>query len=210
MNQLQKINNRIECEYCCVTTEELSDDNLIEIYTSSKSTQNNVMILENILEKYVNDDIIDKIIQDYFIHLISPGTKGIIRGNHFNKIVKNYIYNLRLNHSNFEIQFEVRCPNIYTDEIPDWFIINRHTNKTLIGMNQVDLWSGGHQLNRGSKYLRNCKYNTSNSKLICVICNKIQFQSTQSKVFKLFKIGFENNTLCYLKNLGNIIKSYLE
>lgn len=60
------------------------------------------------------------------------------------------------------------------------------------------------QLNRGFKYIENNKHNNKNSKLLCVVCNKIQF--TNNKAFKLFKIGFENNTLCYLNNLINIIK----
>ena len=50
--------------------------------------------------------------------------------------------------------------------------------------------------------------NTEQSKLICVVCNPIQFKSTKNKAYKLFKIGFENNTLCYLNNLQNIITSY--
>jgi len=30
----------------------------------------------------------------------------------------------------------------------------------------------------------------------------------KNKAYKLFEIGFENNTLCYLNNLQNIIISY--
>jgi hypothetical protein len=75
-------------------------------------------------------------------------------------------------------------------------------------MNQLDIWNGGQQLNRGFKYIENNKHNNENSKLLCVVCNKIQFTTNKNKAFKLFKIGFENNTLCYLNNLINIIKSY--
>ena len=75
-------------------------------------------------------------------------------------------------------------------------------------MNQLDLWGGGQQLNRGSKYIINSKYNNENSKLLCVICNNIELKSKKNKVFNLFNIGFQNNTLCYLNNLQNIIYSY--
>ena len=75
-------------------------------------------------------------------------------------------------------------------------------------MNQLDLWKGGHQINRGSKYLENNIHNNDNSKLLCVICNEIQFKNNKNKAYKLFQIGFENNTLCYLNNLEKIIKSY--
>ena len=59
----------------------------------------------------------------------------------------------------------------------------------------------GRTTTRGSKYLINNKINTENSKLLCVVCNKIKFSSNKNKTFKLFEIGFANNTLCYLKNL---------
>ena len=49
------------------------------------------------------------------------------------------------------------------------------------------------------------KHNNENSKLLCVICNDIYFKTNKNKIYK---IGFENNTLTYLNNLGNIINSY--
>ena len=75
-------------------------------------------------------------------------------------------------------------------------------------MNQLDLWRGGQQLNRGLKYIENNKHNTEYSKLLYVICNKIQFKNNKNKAYKIFEIGFKNNTLCYLNNLQNIIISY--
>ena len=74
-------------------------------------------------------------------------------------------------------------------------------------MNQLDLIGGGHQINRGYKYLIDNKHNTKTSKLVCVICNHTQFK-TNNKKSKLFEVGFSNNTLTYLKNLDNIINSY--
>ena len=75
-------------------------------------------------------------------------------------------------------------------------------------MNQLALWGGGHQINRGSKYIKNNEHNNEHSKLLCVVCNKIQFKTKKNKTYKLFQIGFTNNTLCYLNNLENIITSY--
>ena len=75
-------------------------------------------------------------------------------------------------------------------------------------MNQLDLWGGGQQINRGSKYLVNNKHNTKKSKLLCVVCNKIKLKSNKNKAYKLFKIGYENDTLCYLKNLESIINKF--
>jgi hypothetical protein len=65
-----------------------------------------------------------------------------------------------------------------------------------------------HQINRGSKYLDN-NMNNEKIKLLCVVCNDIYFKN-KNKAFKLFQIGFKNNTLCYLNNLDNIIVSYFD
>lgn len=75
-------------------------------------------------------------------------------------------------------------------------------------MNQLDLWGGGQQLNRGSKYLNIETRN--NIKILCVVCNEIQFKSKATKAYKLFKVGFLNNTLCYLNGLKKIIFDYFE
>ncbi len=43
------------------------------------------------LKKYIDDETKQKIIQEYLINLIPVGTKGVIRGNKFNNIVKRFI-----------------------------------------------------------------------------------------------------------------------
>jgi hypothetical protein len=60
---------------------------------------------------------------------------------------------LNLDSERFEICFEKQCVLSITTEIPDWYILEKSTGKVIIGMNQLDLWSGGHQINRGAKYL---------------------------------------------------------
>ena len=142
------------------------------------------------------------------MQLIPAGTKGVIRGNKFNNIIKEYITNIKLDTTQFEICFEKKCKNHITTEIPDWYILEKTSNKILIGMNQLDLWGGGQQLNRAFKYLENCKYNNEKSKLLCVVCNNIELKSKKNKTYKLFEIGFENNTLCFINNLQNIIIAY--
>ncbi len=127
----------------------------------------------------------------------------------FNLIVKKYIIGLELDQDAFEIRFEKRCEtHHYTSEIPDWYILEKSTNKIIIGMNQLDLWGGGQQSNRGSKYIVNNEHNNERSKLLCVVCNKIQFKNEKNKTYKLFKIGFENDTLCYLNGLKSIVDKY--
>ena len=205
---MEDINTRIKQEICYETLEELTDAKLMCEYKNCNSVQNEIKKLSDVLEKYTDEETKQKIIQDYLLQLIPAGTKGVIRGNKFNNIIQKFITNLSLDTDRFEICFEKKCECHFTTEIPDWYILEKSTNKIIIGMNQLDLWGGGQQLNRGSKYLDNNKHNNEDSKLLCVVCNEIQFKSKKNKAYKLFETGFSNNTLCYLKNLKNIITSY--
>ena len=205
---MENINRRIKEEVCYETLEELTDAKLMCEYKDCNSVKNEIKKLSEVLGKYMDEETKQKIIQEYLLQLIPAGTKGVIRGNKFNIIVQNFIVNLELDTERFEIYFEKKCEGHFTSEIPDWYILEKSTNKIIIGMNQLDLWGGGQQLNRGSKYIENNKHNNENSKLLCVVCNEIQFKSEKNKAYKLFETGFSNNTLCYLKNLQNIITSY--
>lgn len=206
---LEYINTRIKQEICLVTLETLTDTNLINDYIQCNSVQIEIQKLNDVLKKYmIDEETQQKIIKDYILQLIPPGTKGVIRGNKFNKIVQEFITNLELDPERFDVCFEKKCETHLTTEIPDWYILEKSTNRIIIGMNQLDLWGGGQQLNRGSKYIENNRHNTENSKLLCVVCNDIQLRSNKNKAYKLFNIGYSNNTLCYLNNLQNIITSY--
>jgi hypothetical protein len=147
-------------------------------------------------------------VSEIMVDLIPPGTKGVIRGNAFNKIVETHIKNLDLNPEKYEIAFEKVCDSCHTTEIPDFYILEKETMRVIIGMNQIDLWSGGQQINRGSKYLVNNKHNTEKSKLLCVISKKIDLKSNKNKAYELFDIGFKNDTLCYVKNISIICKNF--
>jgi len=57
-------------------------------------------------------------------------------------------------------------------------------------MNQLDLWNGGQQINKGYKYILNNNYDNINNKLLCIICNKIIIKNKNNKIYKLFEIGF--------------------
>ena len=206
---MEDINTRIKEEVCYETLEQLTDAKLMPKYKQCNSVKNQIKKSTDVLRKYNDEETIEKIIQEYLSLdlLIPPGTKGVIRGNTFNNIVKQFITKLSLNTERFEICFEKNSEGHVSSEIPDWYILEISTNKIIIGMNQLDLWNGGQQLNRGSKYINTNKHNNENSKLLCVVCNEIQFKK-KNKAYKLFETGFKNNTLCYLNNLQNIITSY--
>lgn len=221
--EIQEINNKIAQQYCKVTNDKISDENLFELYKQMPSVKSREEELTNILEKHfgelklslnvegsnsIFENKIKDIIKDYYHRLIPPGTKGI-RGNQFNSIIKEYLLSLNLA-DRFEIEFEKNHENkdFHTDEKPDWYIFDKLTNKILIGMNQLSISGGGHQSNRGAKYLGDEKHNTDNCKLLCVICYKETIKKKTNKTFKHFNIGFENNTLCYIKGLNQIINKF--
>ena len=205
-----KVNSRINDEYCEDTKNKLTDENLLEKYKEQQSVKKQIDDLTNLLMKHsISDETNMNIIKEYTPKLVPAGTKGVIRGNTFNKIIKDEIYNMKLDEKLFEICFEKECNLCVTSEKPDWYIVEKETKKVIIGMNQLDLVGGGAQLNRGSKYLIDNKHNDKNTKLLCVICNKINFKS-ENKAFKLFETGFDNDTLCYIKNLKNIIKQFFK
>lgn len=206
---LKYINDRINDEVCCDTIDKLKDNYLLDEYKNCQSVQNEIKKLTHILEKHkIQRKIKESIINDYLLELIPAGTKGVIRGNKFNSIVRDTIKKLNLDNERFEICFEKQCQSSITTEIPDWYILEKSTEKVIIGMNQLDLWGGGQQINRGSKYLINNPNNTEKSKLLCVVCNPIKFKSSKNKAYKLFEIGYSNDTLCYIKNMNSIIKKY--
>ena len=207
---IENINKRIKNEIDYNLLDEINDYNLLDEYKKSKSVENEIAKLEIILKKnYIDKKTINNIINEYLPNLVNPGLKGVIRSNKFNILIKNKILELNLDINEFELKFEYKPDIDDLDEIPDWYIKNKKNKKILIGMNQLDLWSGRHQINRGMKYI-NKNFNDINIKLISVICNNIEIKSNKNKVFKIFKIGFENNKLCYINNLHNIINNYFE
>lgn len=208
---ITQINNEIKKQINKDVLIELTDENLLDDYLKCKSVNNAIDKLINVLKNVgIQDNKITEIKNKYILELIPAGTKGVIRGNKFNQIVKKYITNLNLDEKTYEICFEKRCEYVKTPEIPDWYIKNIKNNKIIIGLNQMDLWRGGQQINRGSKYLIDCKFNNERTKLLCVVCNEIEFKSRKNKAFNFFVIGLKNDTLCYLNNLGTIIKKFLD
>jgi hypothetical protein len=204
------INKRITREICYKTIDRLKDSHLLSEYKNCKSVKIQISKLSDVLNKHgIDNDTKQNIINDYMIEMIPPGTKGVIRGNKFNEIIKETILdNFDKSKSEYDVCFEENCPIVKTDEKPDWYILQKSTNKVIIGMNQLDFWKGGHQSNRGYKYILNNKLNTKNTKFLSVICNEIKFKNNRNKAFKLFEIGFKNDTLCYRNNLINIIHKF--
>ena len=106
---LHDINKRIENEICNETLMELTDEKLKDKYRECDSVKKKTEIFGNMLSKHVNKQDTQNITEDWLLELIPPGTKGVIRGNRFNEIVKDHIVNLKLDEVNFDVCFEKNC-----------------------------------------------------------------------------------------------------
>ena len=208
---LEQINERISKEYCEATEICLKDENMIELFVGAPSTKKKIIILKKVLEDHdLEEDLQKSIIKGYTPELIPAGTKGVIRGNKFEKIVYNYVKDMNLSKERFDIERQ-KCHHLCEiSEIPDFYIYDKVDKKLLIFMIQIDLWSGGAQINRGYKYLVKNEHNTNNVKLVCIVCNLTKIANTNNKKYKLFNEGFTHNTLCYLKGLGPLINRYFK
>jgi hypothetical protein len=212
---IDELNAQINLQYCKEIVQKLSFESMKYDYINSKSLTIKIKKINKMCKECNIDDdkakcLINKMIQEELI--IPTGLKSVLRGNKFNKIIEKHIIGIFEEYKkdvkeNFVIRFEEKSKDVHTEERPDWTIYDKKGNKTMIGMNQLDLSSGGHQTNRGSKYIIERK-DSNNSRLVCVICNHITIKTKRSKVYKLFNIGFKNDTLCYIKNLENIITKY--
>lgn len=211
---IDEINNRIINEFDRSIFDSLQDNNLLGDYKNTPSVKKKIKIFGTILEKYKLSEFQKKgIINDICQELIPAGTKGCIRGNKFNKIIKDKILEMKFA-DEYEIEFEKQFSLYKLNEIPDWYIYNKKLNYLIIGMNQIDLWSGGQQLNRGSKYIIDKQESEVVSnikiKLLCVVCNSVTLRTYKNKSYKIFNIGFKNNTLCYVNNLYKIISDFMK
>lgn len=134
MNVIE-INKKIEETYDKDLYERLSDKSLLNLFQSQKSTHNKMKQLRNICVNYIhNEKIIENIINDFLLNLIPAGTKGVVRGIQFNKLIKEKILSFYSNNKNLEIYFEKPDEIINTDEIPDFLIINRNNNKKILDL----------------------------------------------------------------------------
>lgn len=199
-SDISNINYIIKHQFCLETKNKLTDDNIRDSCLSNPSMITEYNRMDNILkDEGINDEqrnrLISKLIEP------KPGLKGKIRGELFNIIVKEKLKN-EFNNEIYDLSFEKDCIKQKTDEKPDWFIVNKNTNKYLIGYNQIDLWGGGAQNNRFGKYM---KLNN----VLCVVVNDVEVKETR-KNCKLFIDGITQQRLCWMKGLIRIIHNRID
>ncbi len=202
--ELDDINQIIRTTWNSDIEMSLRDANLLKDFMIQKSSSNKYKIFQTILKNFIaSGKDLDECMKVIFPLIIPSGTKGVIRGLTFNKIVKSFLLNLNLP---LVIRFESQHTDYHFTEIPDFYIHDTDSGKILIGLNQIDLWNGGAQMNRSSKYL-NANL-PSHIHLVCVVCSFVKIKSKRTKIYELFNQGFLLNRLCYLNGIESIISNF--
>lgn len=160
---------------------------------------------------YIPKNLLEDIATTLLPHFISTGAKASIRGNYFNKIVSFEIKRLIRRKPHITFSTEVRHGLLH--EKADWILYNKRTKQTLLGFNQIDLWSGGHQLNRGSKYVLD-KYlhqrlSKQRVKLINVIAEGPRKLTKGTKKYDVVNTGILNNRLFTMTTLKPYVQEFI-
>jgi hypothetical protein len=146
------------------------------------------------------------------LHLTNPmpGTLGVVRGNRFNHIVFERLLAIRERLDSPDEYILVRekdDEHRETPARPDWSITHVQTGRCINGLNQVDVWNGGHQNDRAELYIKK-QTSTDTYKLLSVIANKTTVTNIKNKKGETFSKGFERDTLCYVGDLERIVRAF--
>lgn len=212
-DEIDVLNKEIKRTYVPSVEENISDEKLLDVYRNQQSFKKKMnKIKKDMLSVGIEESKIDAYMNKAILDIIPPQLKAVIRGNQFNLIVKEFIHGLGLQEK-LIIEFEKHHSEYDCSDKPDFYIYDCISKKLLIGMNQLDLWNGGQQNNRASKYVTDERFHLGHKtdldvKFVSVICNFTSIKSKKEKKFKLFKVGFEMKRLCYLNGLKDIIYNF--
>jgi hypothetical protein len=207
---MASLEQQVDEQYDEHVEQQLTDSTLFPLYLQQKSVVQRVDSFVQLLKRHhVADNVIQDITVDYMSQIIPPGVKAVVRGARFEEIVRSEIEELKLDPEVYEVRFE---KDIHawqdSDEKPDFIIRHRMSDRMLMGMVQMDLWSGGHQINRGYKYVFH-PYSTQR-KMLSVVCHRPNLKMPVSKVSRMFAHGLGHKTLCYPKGLRAAIQAFFQ
>lgn len=190
----------------------ISDTALFPRYLQTESVKKEIeTYTQTLLQVGVDKDRIKNALTLYLPHLIPSGTKGYVRGKRLEELAQHAIEEFKLDDS-YTVLFEKDLQKLkrkkkwtLTHECPDFCI--KKDGKMLIGMVQVDLWTGGAQKNRAPKYVYHKQ--TPNVKIVSVICAKPP-SLHDSDTADLLHYGMVNKTLCYIKGLRDVMDDFFK
>ena len=214
MKKIDKIKMIVDKTYSSSFWSFLIDKALHQEYLNSPSTIAEAKTLDEVLAKNnVSKEKRKSIYKQYAHKLVKAGTKGVIRGKAMNKLIEKQVKFL-LKKCNVSDQLIISTEKTHTqfstDEKPDIVIEDKRTGKILIIMNQVDLWGGGQQTNRASKYLNLAKKYKKNKKFISVVAKKYCPVEENGKMVSIMHEALCHNYIVYTKQLDLVIKEFFK
>lgn len=176
-------------------------------YHKHKSTLDNI-IADTIKLSNVRKQLLVERLMSHFVH---HGIKSSLRGIQFNKEVARKIEPLTRRRPNIIFSLEPSHKLLF--EKPDWMLYNTNTRSTLVGYNQIDLWSGGHQINRGAKYILDkalhAKLSRHKIKLIAVVARGPTTLKEGTKKYDIINTGIEKRRLFTPATLPAFIRDFI-
>lgn len=192
---------------------ELAIDRLEDRYSKSASVKDKVVQIQSILRSCrIKASAAGKIATKLLPLVVPAGVKSSIKGNIFNQIVVKEIKKVRFSRSRYKLHIEKSCKHL--QEKPDWMIEDITTGRILVGYNQMDLWTGGHQINRAGKYILDDTIHQRlarrNIQMVCVVYSEFPTNfKPNSCVSKILRVGTTKNRLIYPKGLADIISTFI-
>lgn len=204
----------------------LSDENLMAEFLASPSVEKLHIKVQTIIHKKfrIKKAMSERITKTLVPLFIPQGTKASVRGKRLNADVSTSLrrsFQRSAKHRNMlELKFEympVECKGVLHDR-PDWILRNLKTGTLIIGYNQIALWGGGQQLNRGAKYVLDETLHTRLKKKNVHVLSVVHEQppsrkhiSTHqpTKTEQIACIGVAKKRLCHVRDMKNILRTLL-
>lgn len=188
----------------------LSDENLWSMYEKQPSVCKRVeKTRHDLLSAGFDMEQVSLILKVISPLLVPPGTKGVVRGNAFNQIVKENL-NQSFPTDNYKLSFETKHTFHQTTETPDFIVYNIINGRSVIGFNQRDMWGGGAQINRASKYIDSEEFHSTpdNVKILSVVCSNLS--GCNGKKRGIYDRGISTQRMCYIGKVAEIIHKFLD
>lgn len=208
---LATLNNSIKKQYDKYFASLLTDVSLQRMYMKTSCFKKTKSEIHSILERHLCKDacsakILERIVYTINMRFMSPSMKSSVRGSKVNTYIEKKLTKLFSSCKNGTVVFEAKHEKLH--ERADWIITKGA--KTYIGFNQIDLWNGGAQLNRASKYILDDTLHKRLAKdniyIICLVVRKITLKN-KNKIYNIIHHGLQKKRLFWLKGFEEYLKT---
>lgn len=186
-----------------------NDAEMTALYAETPSVKSRLGRLDKILaEEGVPARKRETLSRRLLCMLVPAGTKGAVRGRIFNKMVEREISKALGRRRG--VGFSVEEAHPLFQEIPDWVL--RKGKSTLVGFNQVSLFGGGHQLNRGGKYVTDetlhRRLARRGVRMVCIV--KDVPGRGRGKAWEITRRGVAKRRLYTLGGIKKLVEEFLK